>query len=145
MATSSRLTAACLRTDIPVRTPWAAAQRGPHRQGGVAQPGRGKVAAARSQHRPAGGVRAAADSVEDDIVALTAGGEVFGGVVVYVRGAERRDQLDVAVAAHAVDLRAEMPVQLDGVRADAAGGTDDQDLLARLHTGQVMQEVTKRS
>ena len=72
------------------------------------------------------------DVVEDEVVLLSAPGEVVAGVVDDVVGADRTDQVHVPGAAHAGDLGPERLGDLHRERADAAGGTIDEDLLAGL-------------
>lgn len=71
-----------------------------------------------------------ADQVEDDVVARPAAGDVLAGVIDDVVRAEGADELEVAPAAHPRHLGAERPGELDRERADPAGGTVDEDLLA---------------
>ena len=71
---------------------------------------------------------AVAADVEDQVVALAAVGEVLPGVIDDLIGADRADKIDLCGAGHAGDLGAEGLGQLHGVGADAARGTDDQDL-----------------
>src|SRR6185437_7166343 len=72
----------------------------------------------------------AAREVQHQVVAPRPPGEVLGGVVDHLVGADRGDQAGVARAAYAGDLRAERAGDLHGEGADAARRAVDQDLLA---------------
>jgi len=81
--------------------------------------------------------------LEDQVVPLLAVREVLPGVVDDVVGAERTDEIQLPGAADAGDPALERLGDLHGERADASAGTDDQDILARLHGSRVAQSLER--
>jgi hypothetical protein len=57
--------------------------------------------------------------------------------------AQRRDEVELGRAAHTGDVGAERLGQLDRIRPDAAGGTDDEHGLAGLHAPSVDQRLER--
>ena len=84
------------------------------------------------QQMPDARIGRIADVVHDEIVADGVSREVAGGVVDHVIGAERADQIGVGGAADTGHLGAALLGELHGHHADRAGGTVDENVLARL-------------
>jgi hypothetical protein len=76
------------------------------------------------------------DEVEDHVVAGAAGGEVLGGVVDHVVGAEGAYVLGLAAAADARHLGAHGLRKLHGESADAARRAVDEHVLPGGHPGE---------
>ena len=99
---------------------------------------RGDLAARRQRAlRVHQGARALSPSngIEDDVVALRPTREVLARVVDDGAGAKCLHELEVGGAAHTGHLRAELPNELHGCRADGARSAVHQDALPGLDTG----------
>ena len=72
--------------------------------------------------------------LEDQVVASGPGEDSLLGVVDDVIGTEAPYHVDVAGAADASDLGAEMLGDLDSEGPDPAGGADDQDVMSCLES-----------
>ena len=97
----------------------------------------------RGERPSAGRGRGGPRELEDQVVALLAAREVLPGVVDDVVGAERTDEIHLPGAANAGNTAPERLGDLHGERADASTGTDDQDLLARLHGARIAQSLER--
>ena len=75
------------------------------------------------------------DSVEDDVVALRPTREILARVIDDGTSAERFDQLEVGGAAHTGHMRAEVPNELNGRRADGTRSAVHQDMLPGFDIG----------
>src|SRR5690606_12308925 len=96
-------------------------------------------APSRFQRLAAAGEGGGAGGIEDDVPGLAAAGEILPGVVDHPFGPERAYQIDIAGAADAGHLGAEMPGDLHGSGTDGARGADHQHLLAGTDAALVAQ------